>query len=88
MSWEDLEETAQPPETPQATIDINLLIARAFSSDEGKKVLAWLREFYLEQPCWQPGAEASYGQWREGQNSVIRDIEARIRKARDERGSK
>lgn len=84
MSWEDLEEAA-PPEPGQATIDINLLMARTFGSDEGQKVLAWMREFYLEQPCWQPGADASLGQWREGQNAVIRDIEARIRKARNER---
>ena len=85
MSWEDLEAQAKPVELDQKTVDINILIARTFGTDNGKKVLEWLREVYLEQPCWQPGADASFGQWREGQNTVIRDIEARIRKSRNER---
>jgi len=85
MSWEELEAQAEPVELDQKTVDINILIARTFGTDNGKKVLEWLREVYLEQPCWQPGADASFGQWREGQNTVIRDIEARIRKSRNER---
>jgi hypothetical protein len=85
MSWEELEAQAEPLELDQKTVDINILIARTFGTDNGKKVLAWLREVYLEQPCWQPGADASFGQWREGQNTVIRDIEARIRKSRNDR---
>jgi hypothetical protein len=82
MSWEDLESIAQPAEIDQSVLDVNILMARAFESEAGKKVLAHLRQFYLEQPCWEPGADSSFGQWREGQNSVIRDIEARIRKAK------
>lgn len=85
MSWDDLEEQMTPPETDQRGRDINILMARTFAGEEGQKVLAWLRQFYLERPCWQPGAEASFGQWREGQNSVIRDIEARIKKATNDR---
>ena len=85
MSWEELEAQVKPLELDQKTVDINILIARTFGTDNGKKVLAWLREVYLEQPCWQPGADASFGQWREGQNTVIRDIEARIRKSRNDR---
>jgi len=85
MSWEELEAQAKPLELDQKTVDINILISRTFGTDNGKKVLAWLREVYLEQPCWQPGADASFGQWREGQNTVIRDIEARIRKSRNDR---
>ena len=85
MSWEELEAQAEPLELDQKTVDINILIARTFGTDNGKKVLAWLSEVYLEQPCWQPGADASFGQWREGQNTVIRDIEARIRKSRNDR---
>jgi hypothetical protein len=46
-------------------------------------VLAWLRETYLENPSWQPGAESSYGFYREGQNAVIRDIEKRIKRIKE-----
>ena len=82
MSWEDLEVTHNPIEEDQKQIDMNILMARTFGSEDGEKVLAWLRKFYLEQPSWEPGADSSFGHWREGQNSVIRDIEARIRKAK------
>ena len=79
--WEDLE-GSQEFEPDQKGVDLNLMFARTFSTDEGKKVLAWMRDFYLEQPCWEPGADTSLGVFREGQNSVIRDIETRMRKAK------
>jgi hypothetical protein len=79
--WDDLE-GSEPFEPDQKGVDLNLMFARTFGTDEGKRVLAWMREFYLEQPCWQPGTDQSLGVFREGQNSVIRDIETRIRKAK------
>ena len=79
--WDELEEQ-HPKGNEPGFVDMDLLVAKTFGNDEGLKVLAWMREFYLERPCWQPGADASLGQYREGQNSVIRDIELRIKKAR------
>ena len=78
--WDEIEE-GSAVEFEQD--DMNLLVAKTFGTDAGQKVLAWMREFYLERPCWEPGAEASLGYWKSGQQSVIRDIEARIRKARN-----
>jgi len=63
--------------------DLDIMIARTFSTENGQKVLAWLREAYLENPSWQPGAESSFGFFREGQNSVIRDIEKRIKRIKE-----
>jgi hypothetical protein len=80
--WDDLEAEPAAFEPDQTGVDLNLQMAKTFASAEGVRVLAWLREFYLEQPCWQPGSESSLGMFREGQNSVIRDIENRIRKAK------
>ncbi len=80
--WDDLDEAPTVAREDQKQIDLNVLMARTFGSEDGEKVLAWMRKFYLEHPCWQPGAESSFGQWREGQNTVVRDIEARIRKAK------
>jgi hypothetical protein len=80
--WQDIDEQAGLIQNDQAE-DLNLLVAKTFGTDAGQKVLAWMRDFYIERPCWEPGADSSLGQWREGQNSVIRDIEARIRKARN-----
>ena len=79
--WDDLEGSAEF-EPDQKGVDLNLMFARTFSTDEGKKVLAWMRDFYLENPCWEPGADTSLGVFREAQNSVIRDIETRMRKAK------
>jgi hypothetical protein len=80
--WDDLEAEPAAFEPDQDRVDLNLQMAKTFASAEGQKVLAWLREFYLEQPCWQPGSDSSLGMFREGQNSVVRDIENRIRKAK------
>lgn len=80
--WDELETETTPFEPDQTGVDLNLQMAKTFASAEGQKVLAWLREFYLEQPCWQPGSDSSLGVFREGQNSVVRDIENRIRKAK------
>jgi hypothetical protein len=45
--------------------------------------MKWLRTTLLEQPVAVPGSDSSYAYYREGQNSVIRDLESRILKARN-----
>ena len=75
--WEDLETPPVAEPNPKRD-DLDIWVVRTFATEEGKKVLAWLREQYLESPAWQPGAESTFGYWREGQNSVIRDLEKRI----------
>ena len=82
MSWDDIEPDVTIPEDRNRD-DLDILIARTFSTENGQKVLAWLRETYLENPSWQPGAESSFGFFREGQNSVIRDIEKRIKRIKE-----
>ena len=82
MSWEDIEPMNVVP-FDQKKEDLDILIARTFSTENGQRVLAWLRETYLENPSWQPGAESSYGFYREGQNAVVRDIEKRIKRIKE-----
>jgi hypothetical protein len=82
MSWDEIEPDLTIPEDRKRD-DLDILIARTFSTENGQKVLAWLRETYLENPSWQPGAESSYGFYREGQNAVIRDIEKRIKRIKE-----
>jgi hypothetical protein len=78
--WEFFE---PPPaqEQPQAQ-DIDILMARTFATEEGRQVLAWLRRVTIETPAWAPGQEASFGYAREGQNSIVREIERRIERAK------
>jgi hypothetical protein len=62
--------------------DIDLIMARTFGTQEGQLALKWLREQTIEQPGWVPGQDASHGFAREGQNSLVREIERRIRRTK------
>lgn len=84
MSWDDLE--AIPTDirdVAQKSEDLDRLCLRVLGSEDGKQLLAWLRATLLEQPVAVPGAVADFAFYREGQNSVVRDIEARIKRARN-----
>jgi hypothetical protein len=71
-----------PPAVDDIKQDIDILITRTFSTEEGRQVLAWLRQVTIEVPAWVPGQEASYGYAREGQNSLVREIERRMERGK------
>lgn len=78
MSWDELslldEQAIEHKEFINVT-ELNRLYARVFNTEEGQKVLKHLRAITIEQPAFIPGEEASYGFCREGQNSLVREIE-------------
>ena len=79
--WEGL----RSPEIKQmgaSDNEVDLLVTRVFSTDDGVKLLAWLRATTIEQPTWFPGEDPSHGYAREGQNSLVRELERRIKRAR------
>jgi hypothetical protein len=80
--WDDLEAT---PESlvPQESSDTDKLCLRVFGTEEGQKLLKWLRDITIEQPCWGPGSDPSYGYFLEGRCSLVKEIEARINRARN-----
>lgn len=82
--WEDLDQALplDVRDVSQAREDLDRLALRVFNNDDGKKLLAWLRQTVLEQPVALPGSDSSYAYYREGQNSIVRDIEARLIRAR------
>jgi hypothetical protein len=82
MTWDALLRTAPAPAKQQAS-DLDKLHLRVFSTRDGKKLLAHLRGITIEQPTWYPGEDASHGYAREGQNSLVREIERRITRARE-----
>ena len=82
--WEGLENA---PEMAKVQQDENALkayetarmIAGAVTSPEGVLFMAWLKSMTADQPCFSPQAiagnyAAEQGFFREGQNSVYRDI--------------
>ena len=82
--WEDLEN--QLPldvrDVNQAREDLDRLVLKVLGADDGQKLMAWLRQTVLEQPVALPGSDSSYAYYREGQNSMVRDLEARLIRAR------
>jgi len=82
--WEDLDQPLplDVRDVNQAREDLDRLALRVLGSDEGKKLMDWLRQSVLEQPVALPGSDSSYAYYREGQNSIVRDLEARLIRAR------
>ena len=62
--------------------DIDRLYLRVFASEDGQELLTHLRSLTIEQPTWYPGEDAFHGFAREGQNSLVREIEKRMQRAR------
>ena len=63
--------------------ELDKLYHRCFTTKDGEKVLKHLRSMTIEQPSWTPGAKASNGWAREGQDSIVFEIEARVRRANE-----
>jgi len=82
--WEDLEQ-ALPLEKGdglQKRDELDRLCLRVLGGEDGEKLMKWLREAVVEQPVALPGSDPSYAYYREGQNSIVRDLEARLIRAR------
>jgi len=80
--WDDLEAMQQSLEPPESS-DTDKLCLRVFGTEEGQKLLKWLRDLTVEQPCWGPGSDPSYGFFLEGRCSLVKEIESRINRARN-----
>lgn len=82
--WDDLEAApaADVREPNQQRDDTARLCLRVFGSDDGKKLLEWLCQMYVDVPIAVPGADSSHAYFAEGQRNVVRDIQARINQAR------
>lgn len=83
--WDDLEanQTEDIREVKQKREDMDRLTLRIFGSEDGKKMLEWLRQMYVEVPIAVPGTDPSHAFFAEGQRTVVRDIEARMQRARN-----
>lgn len=81
--WDDLEAPeVDIREATQQRDDLARLCLRVFGSEEGQKMLTWLRDMYVNVPIAVPGTDPSHAFFLEGQRTVVRDIEARINQAR------
>lgn len=82
--WSGLQEISLDiRDSQQAVEDLNKLCLRVLATEDGEKLMKWLRASLLEQPVAVPGSDPSFAFYREGQNSIVRDLESRIQKARN-----
>jgi hypothetical protein len=84
MSWDELDSIGQTDirEPNQQRDDLARLTMRVFGTEDGQKMLSWLRDMYVNVPIAVPGTDSSHAYFAEGQRNVVRDIEARIKQAR------
>ncbi|CAB4153806.1 hypothetical protein UFOVP628_25 [uncultured Caudovirales phage] len=85
MSWDEINaigETSDIREVDQKREDLARLTLRVFSTEDGQKLLQWLRDMYVNVPIAVPGTDPSHAYFAEGQRTVVRDIEVRINSAR------
>ena len=82
--WDGVDATLPHLEMPNsAQRDLDIQFKRCFDSEAGKKVLEHLQTITVDQPAWVPGADPSFGYAREGQNSLVREIQQRIKRANE-----
>jgi hypothetical protein len=84
MSWDELDAITadiRPPE--QQREDLARLCLRVFATEDGQKLLAWLRQMYVDVPVAVPGTDPSHAFFAEGQRTVVRELIARIHQARN-----
>jgi hypothetical protein len=85
MSWDELDaigKTSDIREANQQRDDLARLNLRVFGTEDGQKLLQWLRDVYVNVPIAVPGTDPSHAFFAEGQRTVVREIEARITQAR------
>jgi hypothetical protein len=82
--WDDLDQMQTPDvrEANQQRDDLARLNLRVFNTEDGQKLLQWLRDVYVNVPIAVPGTDPSHAYFAEGQRTVVREIEARINQAR------
>ena len=84
MTWEEIDAIGQEDirEANQQRDDLARLALRVFATEDGQKLLQWMRDMYVNVPIAVPGTDSSHAYFAEGQRNVVRDIEARINQAR------
>ena len=78
--WETILKNDQQKETDeqrQKRQQLNKDFVLTFSSEHGQRVLEYFKGHTLNQPTWMPGSPEGQAEWREGQNTIVREIEYR-----------
>ena len=83
MSWDELDAmTTDVRDVQQGRDDTDRLVLRVFGDEDGQKLLLWLKSIYVDVPVAVPGTDPSFAWFADGQRQVVRDLIARIQRAR------
>jgi len=84
MSWDDLEDPVPSDirDVTQQREELSKLCLRVFATEDGQKLMTWLRATYVDVPVAAPGTDSSFAYFVEGQRNVVRDLMSRINQAR------
>jgi hypothetical protein len=84
MSWDDLDAVSNDiRDAQQGRNDISRLMLRVFGSEDGEKLLEWMKETYVNVLVAVPGADSSHAYFAEGQRNVVRNLMNRIKHAKE-----
>jgi len=79
------EEKAKLQQATKDDRDMDALIAKTFSTPAGQRVLEWLHDETIGKPVFrkigQDLAGSHEGYFREGQNELVRQLKARIKRS-------
>lgn len=79
--WESILKNKPQQETDeqkQQRLQLTKDFVATFNSEHGQRVLEYFKNHTLNQASWMPGSPEGQAEWREGQNTIIREIEHRI----------
>ena len=82
--WDEIEALDTPDirDADQKRDDLDRLMLRVFGDEDGQKLMAWMQQMFVDVPIAVPGTDPSHAYYADGQRSVVRDIQARIKRAR------
>lgn len=86
LDW-DSPNTEQVELAKEKAYEENVDFLKCFNTPSGKKVLEWMVKHTLDTPTWWPSADynkaVANGFFREGQNCLVRQIQAKINQAKN-----
>jgi len=68
-------------EAKERAKEIDYLIRTVFGTEEGKRLMLYLEDRFLMKPVCPTGSKEGHGYWREGQNDLVRQFRAAIKRA-------
>lgn len=84
--WDPILNQAQDNETPEQKENRLQHVrdhVKVFGTEEGKRLLSYYKKFTVDTGTWQNGMSESFAIWRDGQNTIVREIIKTLEKSEE-----